>query len=111
MVTVKIKRSDNCQESGSSFQEYAVHIEDKVTVLNLLKIIHVTIDQTIAYRNVKCYIGTCTACLMKINGKNLRACSVSVFPGDTVTIEPVDTHLNLRDLVVDFSCKYDQMLQ
>ncbi len=102
MVKVKIKRSYNGFRIRHKDQEYLVEIDSEMSVLKLLETIHDHTDRTIAYRNVKCHLGICSACLMKINGRNLRACSVSVAPGDSITIEPVDRYITVRDLVVDF---------
>ncbi len=106
VVQVTIKCFENELEDKYRYQEYRVEIDKKISVIGLLKLIHDNIDPTLAYRNVKCHMGTCTACLMKINGHNSRACSVSISPGEKVTVEPADHYRPVRDLVVDFSQTY-----
>jgi len=107
-VTIKIKRFNRNTDTAPSYQEYKVKIEDDETVLNLVKHIHDSVDRTLAYRNVGCYIGFCTACLMSVNGKNVRACTRIVKPGEEVVLEPAKKYPVVRDLVVDFGVSREQ---
>ena len=103
VITIKIERFNPKVDKSARYQEYRVETEESMTVLDLVKYIHDNVDRTLAYRNVRCYLGVCTACLMAINGKNLRACSTSVSPGDELTIGPARKNYPvIRDLVVDF---------
>jgi len=102
-ITVKIERFNPKVDASPRYQEYEVEAEEDMSVLRLVKYIHENLDRTLAYRNAGCYVGVCTACLMNINGKNLRACSTIVSAGDKVTIEPLKRNYPvIRDLVVDF---------
>ena len=46
-----------------------------------------------------CNAGQCGSCTLKINGINQHACSTQV-EGDSITIEPPDNCLIIRDLKV-----------
>lgn len=104
VITAKIQRFNPRSDDSPRFQEYKVEADESMSVLGLIKHIHDNIDRTLAYRNVSCYLGVCTACLMNINGKKARACSTIVSPGDELTIRPIkEGHDIIRDLVVDLS--------
>lgn len=80
---------------------HEIPLEEKSTVLYLLRVIFEKFDPALAYRGCNCYRGVCGACLVNVNGRNLRACNVLVRPGDTVTIRPARGFPLVRDLVVD----------
>jgi len=104
VITAKVQRFNPKIDDVPWFQEYKVETDESMSVLGLIKHIHDNIDRTLAYRNVSCYLGVCTACLMNINGKKSRACSMIVSPGDALTIKPIKEGRNIiRDLVVDLS--------
>lgn len=73
-----------------------------MTVLAILRYIFRSLDPSLAFRDYDCYQGVCMSCLMVINGKQLRACSTLVEPGQEVTIEPISGHPLIKDLVVSF---------
>jgi succinate dehydrogenase / fumarate reductase iron-sulfur subunit len=111
VITAKIQRFNRKVDKAPWYQEYKIEVEDRksISVLDLVKHIHDKIDRTLAYRNVRCHIGVCTACLMNINGKNLRACSSTVSPGDELTIGPAKkSGPVVRDLVIDFGMMREQ---
>jgi succinate dehydrogenase/fumarate reductase-like Fe-S protein len=106
VITAKIQRFDPEIDKSPRYQEYQVETVENMSVLGLVKYIHDNMDRTLAYRNVGCYLGVCIGCLMNINGKNLRACSTTVRPGDEVSIEPAKKgYTVVRDLVVGFGMK------
>jgi len=109
VITVTIQRFNPKVDKSPSYQEYDIESKESMSVLLLIKHIHDNIDRTLAYRNVACYLGVCTGCIMNINGKNLRACSTIVEPGDKLTIEPAKRYIVVRDLVVDFGVMREQL--
>lgn len=109
VIAAKIQRFNPKVDDVPWYQEYKVETEESISVLDLVKYIHNNMDRTLAYRNVGCYMGVCIACLMNINGKNLRACSTTVSPGDELTIEPAKKYIVIRDLVVDFGLMREQL--
>lgn len=102
VIIATVQRFNPTLDQSPSYQVYEVESEKSMLVLSLIKKIHDNIDRSLAYRNVGCNLGVCVACLMNINGKNLRACTTLVRPGDNVSIGPVEKYPIVRDLVVDF---------
>lgn len=110
VIIAKIQRFDPKVDKSPRYEEFQVETEENMSVLGLVKHIHDNMDRTLAYRNVGCYLGVCIGCLMNINGKNLRACSITVRPGDEVMIEPAKKgYIVIRDLVVGFGVMREQL--
>jgi len=109
VITVKIERFNPKVDDSSKYQTYKVKTDKVMTAMVLVKYIHDNLDRTLAYRYVKCFLGVCTACLMNINGKNLRGCSYTVSPGDELTIGPARKYGVIRDLVIDFGVMREQI--
>lgn len=108
VITAKVQRFNPTLDHSPSYRLYEIESEESMLVLSLINKIHDNIDRSLAYRNVGCNLGVCAACLMNINGKNLRACSTIVQPGDNVTIEPAQKYPVVRDLVVDFGASRER---
>ena len=79
------------------FIEYDVDMQD-ATLLELLNTIKTEQDSTLAYSS-GCRSSVCGSCAMRVNDKEVLACSYKVQDGDRV--EPLKNMLVLRDLVVD----------
>lgn len=101
VIVAKIKRSNPVAGMEPRLETFEVKVEGRISVLNLLRQIYQDLDPTLAFRNYDCYRGVCSACLMDIDGKKARACSVWVDPGAELLIEPLSGHKVIRDLVVD----------
>lgn len=102
-IKVLIHRFNSSRDAAPVFKSYEIASSDGMTVMMLLRRIYREQDRTLAFRDYECYRGVCTACLMKVNGKNVKACSELVRPGQTIRIEPIGGYKVVRDLVVDFS--------
>jgi len=89
-VKVTIKREYD-------FIEYDVDMQD-ATLLELLNTIKTEQDSTLAYSS-GCRSSVCGSCAVRVNDKEVLACSYKVQDGDR--IEPLKNMLVLRDLVVD----------
>ncbi len=89
-MKVKIKREYD-------FIEYDVDMQD-ATLLELLNTIKTEQDCTLAYSS-GCRSSVCGSCAVRVNDKEVLACSYKVQDGDR--IEPLKNMLVLRDLVVD----------
>ena len=89
-MKVKIKREYD-------FIEYDIDIQD-ATLLELLNTIKTEKDSTLAYSS-GCRSSVCGSCAVRVNDKEVLACSYKVQDGDRV--EPLKNMLVLRDLVVD----------
>ena len=79
------------------FIEYDVDMQD-ATLLELLNTIKTEQDSTLAYSS-GCRSSVCGSCAVRVNDKEVLACSYKVQEGDR--IEPLKNMLVLRDLVVD----------
>jgi fumarate reductase iron-sulfur subunit len=79
------------------FIEYDVDMQD-VTLLAMLNEIKQTQDNSLAYSS-GCRSSVCGSCAIRVNEKEVLACSYKVKDGDK--IEPLKNVAVLRDLVVD----------
>jgi succinate dehydrogenase / fumarate reductase, iron-sulfur subunit len=84
-------------ERGETRAEYAVDVED-ATLLELLTHIKTRIDPTLAFAS-GCRSSVCGSCAMRVNGREVLACSYK--PADGDVIAPLRNAEVLRDLVVD----------
>jgi len=82
--------------------EYDVEIED-ATLLEVLQKIKTTQDATLTFSS-GCRSSVCGSCAMRVNSKEVLACSYKVKDGDF--IEPLKNSIVLRDLVVDMDNAY-----
>ncbi len=102
-IQVKIFRYDPFYHSKHYYQSYSIPTSEPTTVMDLLIYIYHHLDNSLSFRNYTCYRGTCLSCLVKVDGKNVRACSTLIQPGATVSIDPFRREQVIRDLVVDFN--------
>jgi len=83
--------------------EYEVDVHD-VTLLEALNTIKSTQDATLTFSS-GCRSSVCGSCAVRVNGKEVLACSHKVVDGDTV--EPLKNVEVIRDLVVDMNKAYN----
>lgn len=102
VIKAKIYRYNPDRDKEPYYQNYEVPVDRRVTVHELLGIIHRDIDGTLAYRTFKCYKGMCTTCIVKLNGKTVKSCASPLDPNAQIQIDPVENETVIRDLVVDF---------
>jgi fumarate reductase iron-sulfur subunit len=93
-MVVKIQRE--------SIVEYEVDMQD-CTLLAVLNHIKTTQDSTLSFAS-GCRSSVCGSCSMRVNGKEVLACSYKVQDGDFV--EPLKNLPLIRDLVVDMDKAY-----
>ena len=91
MVTLIIERTDKGK------QEYQVPHFEGMTMLVALRYIHDNLDPTLAFRNYHCGRGVCVTCVVRMNGKKLRACSAPLESQQTYEGTPANDK-NIRDL-------------
>ncbi len=84
------------------FVEYEVDIAE-TTLLQLLNIIKTTQDSTLTFSS-GCRSSVCGSCSMRVNDREVLACSYKVQDGDRV--EPLRNVPVIRDLVVDMDNAY-----
>jgi len=95
-MRVSIKR-----ENG--FVEYELEAED-ITLLALLNRIKLELDNTLSFSS-GCRSSVCGSCSMRVNEREVLACSYKVQDGDRV--EPLKNVEVIRDLVVDMDKSYE----
>ncbi len=100
---VTVYRYDPQCDAEPSAGVYEIDVDDEITVLQALSQIYERCDPSLAYRRCNCYRGVCGECLVSVDGRNRRACSVVVRPGDAVVVRPAKGYPVIRDLVVDQS--------
>lgn len=93
VITVQVRRGAGDE---SQLAVYEVPVEPGQSVLGVLQYIYDHLDPTLAF-SYSCRIGLCSACLMRVNGKVVRACT-TLAEGDML-IEPYKDAAVIRDLV------------
>jgi succinate dehydrogenase/fumarate reductase-like Fe-S protein len=92
IITVRIRRGSDDQ---NHIAEYNVPVEGAQSVLGVLQHIYDHLDSTLAFA-CSCRIGLCSACLVRVNGEVVRACT-TLADGDML-IEPYKDAARVRDL-------------
>jgi len=83
-------------------KEYEADLND-VTLLEFLQNIKTSKDSSLTYSS-GCRSGVCGSCAVRVNGREVLACSYKVQDGDK--IEPLRNSKVIRDLVVDMDRAY-----
>ena len=108
--TLKTFRFDPFKDSKPSYKEYEISLNGSMSVLMALEYVYEHMDETLAFRRYCCGTARCNSCLMRANGKKIRACSTLVEEERTTVVEPVDGYRVIKDLVVDFEDVKDASL-
>ncbi len=95
-MNITIKRFDKNKTPQNS--DMRAKIDKAITLLNALYEIKANQDASLTFKS-GCKSGICGSCSMRVNGKEVLACSYKVQDGDI--IEPLNYHNIKRDLVVD----------
>ena len=95
-MNIKIKRDE--------FVEYNVSELKGATLLETLNYIKTKIDPTLTYSS-GCRSSVCGSCAVRVNEKEVLACSYKVQEGDV--IEPLKNVEVIRDLVVNMDKAYE----
>jgi succinate dehydrogenase/fumarate reductase-like Fe-S protein len=99
-VTLRVFRFDPDKDRTPVHSSYEIPYEDGMTVHIALKYIYENMDDTLAFKDSCCYSLKCYGCVVRVDGKEVRACATPVFGGKTYTIDPISTSGVIRDLVV-----------
>jgi succinate dehydrogenase/fumarate reductase-like Fe-S protein len=78
-------------------QKYEVPHFEGMTMLVALRYIHEKLDPTLAFRNYHCGRGVCVTCVVRMDGKKVRACSFPLENLKTYEVTPANDK-NIRDL-------------
>jgi len=99
-ITFRLRRFNPDNESVPHWDEYKMHVEDGMTVLEALHEIKAKQEPTLSYRS-SCRMGVCGSCGMFINEMPQLACQTQVLHlgTDVVTIAPLPNYPNVKDLV------------
>ena len=105
VIIIDILRSSRKTGDKPFLQRYTVKASEPLTMQILLRTIYHTLDQSLAFRGYSCYMGVCSSCLVRVNGKVVKSCETLVAPGEKIIVEPVsgDPKKVVRDLV----CRHD----
>ncbi|HEY3426438.1 MAG TPA: 2Fe-2S iron-sulfur cluster-binding protein [Negativicutes bacterium] len=101
-IVIQVFRFEPEKEAGGQFQTFAVESVETLSIMALLAKVH-ELDPTFACRTSTCFKGKCGSCLVRVNGKDVFACTTMARPGETVIVEPHSQFKVIRDVVVDFS--------
>jgi len=99
-ITFRLRRFDPDNESAPHWDEYKMHVDDGMTVLEALHEIKAQQEPTLSYRS-SCRMGVCGSCGMFINEMPQLACQTQVLHlgTDVVTVAPLPNYPNVKDLV------------
>lgn len=75
--------------------DYQLPREEGQSILAALRYVYENIDRTLSFQ-YSCRIGLCTSCMVRANGKAVRACTEMVVDG--MLIEPYKDNVMERDL-------------
>src|SRR5829696_4388151 len=103
--TMRVFRGD---PGGGDFKDYKVESEEGMVVLDVIHRLQATQAPDLACR-WNCKAGKCGSCSAEVNGKPRLMCMTrfdDLPPGETVTVEPMQTFPALKDLVTDVSWNY-----
>jgi len=93
-VKVRVRRGT---ADRSWYDEYRVPIEDGQSVFSVLQYIYDHLDPTLAFTG-SCRIGLCSCCLVRVNGKVVRACTTLI--KEDIQVDPYKKSCTVRDLIV-----------
>jgi succinate dehydrogenase/fumarate reductase-like Fe-S protein len=102
-ITLKAYRFDPLKDPKPTYKEYDIPLSGSMSVLMALEYVYEHMDETLAFRRYCCGTSRCNSCLMRANGKKIRACSTLVQEGKPLVVEPPDGYRVIKDLVVDFT--------
>jgi succinate dehydrogenase/fumarate reductase-like Fe-S protein len=108
-ITLKAYRFDPLKDPEPSYKEYEIPLSGSMSVLMALEYVYEHMDETLAFRRYCCGTSRCNSCLMRANGKKIRACSTLVEEGKTLVVEPPEGYRVIKDLVVDFTDAKDAL--
>lgn len=88
-----------------AYKQYELEVSKEEVMLDILNRIKWEQDSTLSYRR-SCRHGICGSCGIKVNGRSIIACKENAWKmadlfGDEMTIEPQDTKLAVKDLIID----------
>lgn len=115
IMHVRVTRFNPEMDFYPRTHEYALHSHAGESVLDLLTRIKHTQDGSLTFRG-SCGYGGCGSCGVKVNGKPVLGCVTQVADAvdphaRTLTIEPMDVERVIKDLVVDETAFFSELLR
>ena len=110
-ITFKVQRFHPDKDTKPYLQEYTFPLKPAMTVLEGLYHILEYIDHSLSFRS-SCRMAVCGSCAMHINGKYRLACNtqISFLKSHTITVRPLLHMPVLKDLVVDHTGFFENMI-
>ncbi len=110
-IIFEIYRYDPEKDTESYYKKYAVEVEGKTTVIQVLRKIKDKADASLTFRK-GCGCAICGTCAMRVNGKPLLACRTKIsdllpdlegasLEREEIRIEPLSNSKIIKDLVID----------
>ena len=84
-------------DAGAYRQDYDLPDLTGYSVSNVLQYISRRLDGTVAYY-LSCRRGLCAACVVRVEGRNQRACVIPAYDG--IVVEPANPRLWIKDSVI-----------
>ncbi len=105
-ATLKVFRGEG---NTGTFETYKVPIEDGMVILDAIHYVQQHFAPDLAVR-WNCKAAKCGSCSAEVNGKPSLMCKTRMdkfSPNEEITIEPLKTFPNIKDLVTDVSWNYE----
>jgi succinate dehydrogenase / fumarate reductase iron-sulfur subunit len=108
-VTLRILRFKPGRIDPPHYEDFAVRLTPKMTILDGLEQIRLSLDDTLMYRHC-CHHASCGTCACTINGTPALACTTHIaeLQTDTITLEPLVNYACLGDLAVDMTSFFQE---
>ena len=98
--TIKIRcfRYHPGVDSKPRYETYQVPMEGEMSLINALEYIYEQYDRGLGFYSC-CRRGNCLGCPVKVDGKNVMACTFAVT--NDIQVDPINEKKVIRDLLVD----------
>ncbi len=108
-VIFTIRRYDPDNDEAPHYEDYKVHVDPGMTVLDGLHVIRETQDASLAWR-YSCRMGVCGSCGMLVNGRAMLACNNQILDISKrrLLIAPLPNFSIIKDLVPDLGSMFDK---
>lgn len=109
VLNIKVRVARHPAPDRGRFSEFAVALEERMTVLDALFRIQRDLDSSIGFR-CSCRVGMCGTCAVLVNRVPRLACStrVKTLDTDVLTIEPLPRYPIVKDLAVSMAPFFEQ---
>ena len=109
-VTFQIERYKPARVDPPRAENFKVRVSPRMTVLDGLEQIRLTLDPTLMYRHC-CHHASCGTCACTINGRPALACTTRIadLDNETITLAPLAGLPCLGDLAVDMTSFFREL--